>query len=777
MGNMGALLGGCSAHTPPTGEDSAPTRAVSHALSDPGIEKRIPLRFVNLLSCTPGAGCPDNTTYANILRAVDIANDVFKSSGIQFWPKSIERYKTTHFADMSTAACGGWGFSDLAWPVVSTELKQLFPLIPETAWLPGDVKTGGWWLLAANTMYSPPDELVVWLLQNMKKLNALNVCEGYNSSHGPFTGRDIKMVGSNVTANHKLAHELGHAFGLPHPFDVFWTDAENTDPATGAQTVRSDYWDLVYNPGTSSNDYFANKADAQQHESNLERIDQKTNCQISAAPANVVTCTISCPSCNPPSEVQSTGSEAMKGLGFEFANGERGPNIMSYMDQGLTPNALSDSQIVRIRKHLRWSVQLNTTATLKVKPGLTLSAHVPLLGSWNLREVAHKLDFDYDGKRDIAIWDPPTTMGANGTFTVLLSSKGFSSSAGQFMQVSFGQLGDVPVVGDFNGDHRTDVAVFQPGGGQYRNAPDDVQGYWRWCVTLIPAEATTCSMHALTAFGERQDVPLAGLTFQTTASSVATFRPNEGKWSWRPASGGTTTTRYLGGRGSVLLPGDYDSDFLTDIAVYEPQSAYFRLLRSQQSWNSVLLRGFGTTYVPEASGSSADRSAPMPLSGMNRPQTIWTVWGYYTYPRRVFSLWDPHDGSWITMWDPLNSSAKDTCQWGLGSLDMPITGIDRSGDGYTDMVVYRGQTWDGPGYFYFKNATPGSCTGATQTVYYQYGSRVRQRVFGVADMTGDGKSDIMLVNPDTMRIQWMTSESGYTTVYSRSIGSQRSIVL
>jgi predicted nucleic-acid-binding Zn-ribbon protein len=44
-------------------------------------------------------------------------------------------------------------------------------------------------------------------------------------------------------------------------------------------------------------------------------------------------------------------------------------------------------------------------------------------------------------------------------------------------------------------------------------------------------------------------------------------------------------------------------------------------------------------------------------------------------------------------------------------------------------------------------------------------------------MTGDGKSEIMLVHPDTMTIQWMTSESGYTTVYSRTIGSQRSIVL
>lgn len=108
---------------------------------------------------------------------------------------------------------------------------------------------------------------------------------------------------------------------------------------------------------------------------------------------------------------------------------------------------------------------------------------------------------------------------------------------------------------------------------------------------------------------------------------------------------------------------------------------------------------------------------------------------------------------------------------------MPVTGIDRNGDVYTDMVVYRGSTWDGPGQFYFKNSTPGSCTGSTQTITYDYGNRVRQRVFAVADMTGDGNPEIMLVQPDGMTIRWMTSESGYTTVLSRSIGSQRSIVL
>ncbi len=97
-----------------------------------------------------------------------------------------------------------------------------------------------------------------------------------------------------------------------------------------------------------------------------------------------------------------------------------------------------------------------------------------------------------------------------------------------------------------------------------------------------------------------------------------------------------------------------------------------------------------------------------------------------------------------------------------------------------ELAVYRGASWSGPGWFHFKNATPtvvNSCTGSTASVYYTYGNRVRQRVFAVADMTGDGKSEIMMVHPETMTIRWMTSESGYTTANNRTIGSHRAIVL
>ncbi|MCE7891027.1 MAG: hypothetical protein DYH12_15245 [Sorangiineae bacterium PRO1] len=50
-------------------------------------------------------------------------------------------------------------------------------------------------------------------------------------------------------------------------------------------------------------------------------------------------------------------------------------------------------------------------------------------------------------------------------------------------------------------------------------------------------------------------------------------------------------------------------------------------------------------------------------------------------------------------------------------------------------------------------------------------------VVGVADMTGDGKSEILVVEPDSMTINWITSESGYTSFQTRTIGTQRAVIL
>ena len=61
-------------------------------------------------------------------------------------------------------------------------------------------------------------------------------------------------------------------------------------------------------------------------------------------------------------------------------------------------------------------------------------------------------DYDGDHKTDIAVFRP-----SDGNWYI------HNSSNGQFVTIHWGQTGDVPVPGDYDGDGKNDVAVFRNG--------------------------------------------------------------------------------------------------------------------------------------------------------------------------------------------------------------------------------------------------------------------------------------------------------------------------
>lgn len=551
------------------------------------------------------------------------------------------------------------------------------------------------------------------------------------------------------------------------------------NPWTGQPWKYSEFWDLVYRPGNIAlpNYFFSSQASAAVDEPNLFAINTGrvennpyfnhwgtgSNCQDNHDGHGSMRCIVGTQSSN--FQIYQHGDSRIRALAFTGAgdnpNGQpptyhRHQNLMSYAKYDAE---LSPSQIHFILGALRHDMPI-TEHVDSEQPSATHWGYRNVLGQHLNREPAEMIDFDGDGLRDLAVFQMDTTPeGTNyeqGRFRVLLSSNGYNKS--QEYVMDFGRLGDVPVLADFNGDNVTDFAVWRTGGPGA--AAYSTQGTWVWCssnkVGSNPA-THSCTTPTQVAFGRRDEIPFPGMAFSSTASDrwLTVYRPSTGVWSWRKTTVAGTTSRTLGGVGQIPLPGVYSLDFLTDLAVYNPATATFQLLTSENSWNgtptSATLSSVWQTNDPATSGLLGQ-----PQRGAWRPVTLFGV-------RKTFQLFSPIDGSWETVSSPLaNPITTKLCSSvpGNSSEEVPVTGLfDRNGDNLYDYAKVRRDASDMLSVYLIDATASGCSSNAALTIS---GLPSRTLVFFVRDMTGDGKHELMLLDPLTMTWTWRTSESGYT---------------
>jgi glucose/arabinose dehydrogenase len=229
-------------------------------------------------------------------------------------------------------------------------------------------------------------------------------------------------------------------------------------------------------------------------------------------------------------------------------------------------------------------------------------------------------DFDGDGKTDIAIYRSSTGL------WVIVPSSGAAPYG-----VGWGAPGDIPVPGDYDGDGKTDVAVYRPS-----------NGWW----IIVPS--SNPSAPYLVGWGAPGDIPVPGDYDGDGKTDVAVYQSSNGWWIIVPSS--NPSAPYLvgwGATGDIPVPGDYDGDGKTDVAVYRPSNGWWIIVPSS------------SPSAPYLVGWGAANDIPVP--------------GDYDRDGKTdVAVYRPSNGAWIIV-PSSNPSVPYLVGWGGDPSDIPVT--------------------------------------------------------------------------------------------------------
>jgi subtilisin-like proprotein convertase family protein len=255
------------------------------------------------------------------------------------------------------------------------------------------------------------------------------------------------------------------------------------------------------------------------------------------------------------------------------------------------------------------------------------------------------VDFDGDGRTDASVVRN-TGGGASGQVTWYNQPAG----GGPHTITPWGIASDFFTPGDFDGDGKTDIAVWRQG------TPGNAYFY------ILQSAAGTLRSEQ---FGQASDDPsVIGDYDGDGKDDIAVYR-GDGNWYWRTTPGGPAFGAPWGQFGDFPAPGDYDGDGKNDFAVQRNNGngqAAFHIYNTATSTSTITV--FGRPFDAVVPGDyDGDGKTDIATARVVGGQILW------------FTL--------------LSSGGPYTItQWGLSATDIPAQG-DYDGDGKTDIAIWR----------------------------------------------------------------------------------------
>jgi hypothetical protein len=239
-------------------------------------------------------------------------------------------------------------------------------------------------------------------------------------------------------------------------------------------------------------------------------------------------------------------------------------------------------------------------------------------------------DFDGDRKTDVAIFRSTT-----GAWWINQSSNN------QTYAVGFGASTDKIVPADFTGDGKTDLALFRESSGEWFVLRSDNNTFYGF------------------PFGSSGDKAVPADFDGDGKADPTVFRSSNSGWYSILSSNGSVLSRSFGLPEDVPLPNDYDGDGKADLGIFRPSTSAWWIQRSSNS--AILAAQFG---------QAGDKPAPADFTGDGKTD---------------FAFFRPSNSTWYVL------RSEDSSFYGFpfgASTDTPVVG-DYDGDGRADAAVFR----------------------------------------------------------------------------------------